>query len=96
MMKAMSWHTLMMSPPASVCVSAKKRCHLKDKCVTVEQTSDHNPGHHGYVTYYKPCSSPTPAPTPAPSPAMVYTHTDCNGGRAWCNLQGGKLTWEGE
>merc|ERR1711981_1152572 len=37
--------------------SSKMRCHLKDKCVTVDQASDHNPGHRGYVTYYKPCSS---------------------------------------
>jgi len=38
--------------------SSKRRCHLKDKCVTADQASDHgNPGHRGYVTYYKPCSS---------------------------------------
>jgi len=39
--------------------SSKQRCHLKDKCVTVDQADDHNPGHRGYVTYYKPCSSAT-------------------------------------
>jgi len=37
--------------------SSKRRCHLKEKCVTVDQASDHNPGHRDYVTYYKPCSS---------------------------------------
>lgn len=34
----------------------KSRCHLKDKCVTASDASDHNSGHGDYVTYYKPCT----------------------------------------
>jgi len=34
---------------------SKRRCHLKDKCVTASDATDHNPGHVGYVTHYKPC-----------------------------------------
>lgn len=35
---------------------SKRRCHLKDKCVTQSDATDHgNPGHVGYVTHYKPC-----------------------------------------
>jgi len=34
---------------------SKRRCHLKDKCVTAGDATDHNPSHVGYVTHYKPC-----------------------------------------
>jgi hypothetical protein len=36
--------------------SDTSRCHLKDKCVTLDQARDHNPNNRDYVTYYKPCS----------------------------------------
>jgi len=38
--------------------SSKKRCHLKDKCVSA---SDRHRWNGDYVTYYKPCSSATAA-----------------------------------